>query len=182
MTTFDTLLTTMTPRWTPNRTAHRQPKKENIDLIEFGQTILNIELNSISRSPFMTENKMWVRSSFASDRNSMTFKNQMLDRYRHLGDTLTGGRKPPLRVFGSENAAGFSGIDMYIRLKKGDGSFSTLPGLLAFLPLDTDDCEECFQFFSFNAVEPKTLVHIAGENFQRHVIEACAREVVPTRS
>ncbi|MFG1420004.1 hypothetical protein V5F38_19575 [Xanthobacter sp. V0B-10] len=138
--------------------------------------MLNIELSDISASPLVTETGMWIRSSFARDRNVMTFSEDMLGRYRHLGDTLIGPDMPALRVFGGEFAAGFPGIDMHIRFKRRDGSFGALGGLLAFLPLDTDDAEECFQLFSYNPVEPKTLVHIALHDFETRVIEAFARE------
>ena len=176
MTMFDIATANLAPRWTPTRIVRSGKKEENAELVEFGQTILNIELSDISASPLVKETGMWMRSSFARDRNIMTFKDDMLDRYRHLGDTLSGGDAPALRVFGGEHADGFSGIDMHIRFKRHDGSFGTLGGLLAFLPLDTDDAEECFQLFSYNPIEPKTLVHVNADDFAQHVIEACARE------
>lgn len=176
MTMFDIATTDLAPRWTPTRIARSRTRRENAELVEFGQTILNIELSDISASPLVKETGMWMRSSFARDRNIMTFKDDMLDRYRHLGDTLIGSDTPALRVYGGECAAGFSGVDMHIRFKRHDGSFGTLTGLLAFLPLDTDDAEDCFQLFSYNPIEPKTLVHINARDFAQHVIEACARE------
>ncbi len=124
MTMFDIATTDLAPRWTPTRIVRSRKKKENAELVEFGQTILNIELSDISASPLVKETGMWMRSSFARDRNIMTFKNDMLDRYRHLGDTLSGGGTPALRVFGGEHADGFSGIDMHIRFKRHDGSLA----------------------------------------------------------
>lgn len=173
---LDIATTDLAPRWTPNRIVRIGTKRSSIDLIEFGQIILNIELSDISASPLMTETGMWLRASFARDRNVMTFKEEMLGRYRHLGDTLIGGEAQNLRVFGSECAASFPGMDMHIRFKRRDGSFGTLGGLLAFLPLDTDDAEQCFQLFSYNPIEPKSLVHIAIDDFKARVIEACARD------
>lgn len=176
MTKFDIATTDLVPRWTPTRIARSRTRRENSELVEFGQAILNIELSDISVSPLVKDAGMWMRSSFARDRNIMTFKDDMLDRYRHLGDTLIGGDMPALRVFGGECAASFPGIDMHIRLRRRDGCYGTLGGLLAFLPLDTDDAEECFQLFSYNPIEPKTLVHIALGDFEKRVIEALARE------
>lgn len=173
---FDIATADLAPRWTPNRIARIGVKRDSTDLIEFGQTILNIELSDISASSLVMETGMWMKSSFARDRNLMTFKDDMLGRYRHLGDTLIGSDTQALRVFGGEYAACFPGVDMYIRFKRRDGSFGTLGGLLAFLPLDTDDADECVQLFSYNPVEPKTLVHVARDGFETHVIEAFARE------
>jgi len=173
---FDIATTGLAPRWTPNRIARIGKMQENVHLIDFGQTILNFELNDIAQSAPVKEIGLKITSSFARDRNIIKFRNDMLERYRHLGDTIIGSGIRALRVVGGECAAGFPGIDMHIRFKRLDGSFGTLGGLLAFLPLDTDDAEECFQLFSYNPAEPKVLVHVAISEFRQRVIEACVRD------
>lgn len=176
MTMFDIAISNMAPPWTPTRIARNGTMRENAGLIEFGQTMLNIEINDIVSSTLMKRTGMKITSSFARDRNVTKFNDSMLERYRHLGDTLTGRGTSALRVFGAECAAAFAGVDMHIRFKRSDGSFGALGGLLAFLPLDTDDAEECFHLFSYNPIEPKVLVHVAINEFTPRVIEACARD------